>query len=240
MGDLAELRGLVAVIAFFSCFVILVAATPSEFLVTSPDYRQVEPPEYFEAIDITTYATTYNNTVPPYLVPLEWSFGGYDWVMENYNPYYIVVGKKEYWWIFWIGTTWFEFRNKQGINRGDELAPEELDADFDADSGSVKYSCSSPAWQTIHFDIHFGFNTTKYNLPSDALDKNELYFLQGMGIESISTTISAWNLIGMLLFFQMPNIHPIINGLIAIPIWVCIGYLIYVLILKAIPFVGGS
>lgn len=245
MGDIAELRGLITVIAFFSCFVILVGAIPPEFLYASPDYRQVEPPEYFEAIDITAYAQTYNDTVPPPdPVPpydsVDWSLGGYDWslICVDSSPDFIQIGKREYWWIFQIGVTWFHFRNSEGIDRGEQLTSAELDSDYDEESETTKYSCSSPIWQNVQFDLYFGFNTTTYEAPSEALSGNELYFLQGMGIEAISTTINAWNLIGMLLFFQMPEVHPILNALIAIPIWVCIGYLIYVLILKAIPFVG--
>jgi len=50
--------------------------------------------------------------------------------------------------------------------------------------------------------------------------------------------MSAWNIVGMILFFQMPQVHPLFNLMFALPIWACIVYTIYRLILLAIPFVG--
>ena len=61
----------------------------------------------------------------------------------------------------------------------------------------------------------------------------------GMGYSQNPSTVSAWNILAQLLFFQMPDVHPAVNALIAIPLWAAIGILVYRLVLMAIPFLGG-
>jgi len=87
---------------------------------------------------------------------------------------------------------------------------------------------------------YFGFNDTKYSSPTEAWDNYELDILIGMKFDQVNTSINAWSLISMLLFFQLPEVHWIINALIAIPIWITVAYLIYVLIIKIIPFIAGG
>jgi len=43
----------------------------------------------------------------------------------------------------------------------------------------------------------------------------------------------------MVLFFKMPNVHPVLNYIIAVPIWASIAWLAFALIIaiiKALPF----
>lgn len=87
--------------------------------------------------------------------------------------------------------------------------------------------------------VYFGFDDTLYSSFSEAWDAGKLSVFIGVGYETMPVVINAWNLIGMLLSFSLPDINPIINALIAIPLWAMIAYVIYILILKAIPFLGG-
>jgi len=81
-------------------------------------------------------------------------------------------------------------------------------------------------------------NTTRNDI-AQAFQEGEVQIGIGMGIEDLSTKLSTWGIVATLLTFQAPNIHPLVNALIAIPFWACIAVLTYILILKAIPFVGG-
>jgi len=128
------------------------------------------------------------------------------------------------WWIY----------AESGVNYGNWLSIEKLDECWDNESSMVAFNIRTTE---VQMRVYFGFNTTKYSKPSEAYYDDGLSCLYGIGFDQINTSTNAWNLIGSLLFFQMPDVHPAINALIAIPLWALIAYLIYVLILKAIPLV---
>jgi hypothetical protein len=88
------------------------------------------------------------------------------------------------------------------------------------------------------------YNSTKFSSLSQAWDGTvtydpELYLFVGMGFESEWASLPTWMIIAKLLTFQAPDIHPMINGLIAIPLWIAVLYLAYHLLLRMLPFVGG-
>jgi hypothetical protein len=82
----------------------------------------------------------------------------------------------------------------------------------------------------------FGYNTTSYDNCTQAYENDALGIWLGINFDQVNTQYNAWNLISMILFFQMPDVHPLINVIIAIPIWVTIAYLVFTLITKLIPF----
>jgi len=92
--------------------------------------------------------------------------------------------------------------------------------------------------------VSVSYNDTKFDTLDEAYDGNETYNAElwifvGMNWESEVGSINAWSVIGQLLLFQSPDIHPAINVLIAFPIWAGIIYLAYRFIMMAIPFLGG-
>jgi len=91
---------------------------------------------------------------------------------------------------------------------------------------------------TLYY-IYVSFNITEYSSLLDAWNNHEIEIMIGVRLEETLAKFNAWSLIGSLLTFSMPQIHPVLNMIIAIPIWACIIYLLYRLILLAIPFVGG-
>jgi len=246
MGDIAELRGLIVVIVFLSVFVSLVLTIPIPFNVTGyEDKRQTTIPEIFEGVDINAYASVYNNTIDDgYDYTQQWDCGGISWTLQaQYNDR--IYLKRNRYWVFgpigiYQGSDEMTWQSEKGANRGEVLTDTYLDADFNNDTGGNKYKCFIQSDPKIYCNIYFTFNVTKYSTPSEAKDLGELYYLQTIGVEVQASTMNAWNIIGMLVFFQMPEIHPVLNALIAIPLWICIGYLIYVLVIKLIPFIGGG
>ncbi|MEM3629099.1 MAG: hypothetical protein QXE06_06985 [Candidatus Bathyarchaeia archaeon] len=244
---------LVTVVTFLGIFFILGSIVPPGFMATVAEPRKVKVPEYFESVDLNRYSA-YE------VINLTWSMNWYDfdlggWKFQIYwtspmwgAPDCILFRRKDSWWIF----SWFveegKWYNPQGVkvSRVRSVLYTEIMLDFECITGDTlneNYQGDLIEFKIVfsvtEFTAHFAFNTTKYASPKEAWENNELYCLIGMTFDKQNTTLSAWNLVGALLFFKMPDVHPVLNAIIAIPIWIAIAYLIYILILKAIPFVGG-
>ena len=252
-GDTSgEIKGLIVVITFLSTFFIITAMIPSGFLQTAPEGRTVDVPEYFEGIDIQSYADTYviNLTVTDFIEYDEFSFGGWEMKYTDWNPpdCLIWIRTQAKWWVFRWDFQYFKWYDKEGVEQSESTwigeYHEKQAISYDAlDEAYENFGKEGLRWilKNIYTQmvVYVGFNMTKYSKPSDALNNGELSLLLCMNFDKTNTSYNAWNLVGAILFFQMPDVHPAINALIAIPLWVMIAYLVYVLILKAIPFVGG-
>jgi len=243
-SSLAEFRPLIFIITFMSTFLILTTAIPSGFLVTGyEEYRLVEVPEYFDEEDILAYdsADMVNFTIQhdAYGAFIKYfTLGG--WSMkyssyksgENYEEFSMTY---DHWWIFEWNHEFFTWYDEKGRKIGTHVWDYDLDKLYD-EFGELKFKLMNSKTQ---YTLWLAWNTTKYDTPSEALANNEMYVLCGIKFDKVNTSVNAWQLIGMLLFFQMPDVHWAINALIAIPLWVGICYLVYVLIVKVIPFVAG-
>lgn len=251
MTSLGELSGLIVVVSFLSCFAIMTTFIPPQFFTYS-EITLPNVPEYFEGIDIQAFAEhkvlSFNETDGGlgWEFTFEWlkdiDIGGHDFDLcftrANYtqNPSGMRVYMVHHWyeWIFFGHHDYMEWKNNQRRSYGTELTGSNLNSEYL--SGNMEFTVSSSSFTV---SAVFGFNETLYSLPTDAWNHYDLHIFVGIDFESVSTTINAWTLIANLLFFQMIDVHPYLNMLLAIPLWACIGYLVYVLILKAIPFVGS-
>ena len=241
MGESSgEIKGLIVAITFLSTFFIITALIPSGFLYTASEGRTVEVPEYFESVDIYSFADTYNFTVANESSVEDFDLGG--WHVRFHNDFEaedFYVQLRDIWWIFTYNFRALDWYNNKGIRVSDalhDLDYAELDKNYDSEHNVCKFTVKN---KETTFIVFFGFNTTKYSKPTEALADGDLHCLFCINFDKQNTSVNAWNLVGAILFFQMPDVHPAINALIAIPLWVMIAYLVYVLILKAIPFVGG-
>ena len=244
----AENITLVTVVTFLSMFFILAASMPSSLIATPQQGKTVSVPSYFEAIDIQSFAQTYvvNLTDPSTLESYEFTFGGYDMKLEDSPETFIWIRTQASWWIFRWDYNYFHWYDKEGIEQSEDrifLGTFHGIAYSKLDDAYVKWGKDGLRWTlkntVTEMVVYVGFNTSRYAKPSDALNNGDLSLLLCMNFDQVSTRFNAWNLIGGILFFQMPNVHPILNAIIAIPVWIMIAWLIYILILKAIPFVGG-
>jgi len=249
MGDTSgEIKGLIVAITFLSTFFIIVAMIPAEFMVSSTEGRTVEVPEYFEAIDIQFFSFIHNFTIGAPDIYGKWDykfeFAGRNVEFFRQEGLGFSVRLYDKFWIFEYnirGMEWFDANGRKVSEYDtfylDYLPFDELDSNYDSDMRVCPFTVKRSG--ETEFKVYFAFNTTKYSTPSEALEDNELHALFCAGIDDANTKLNAWNLVGAILFFQMPDVHPAINALIAIPLWTLIAYIVYVLILKAIPFVGG-
>jgi len=248
MGDISEMRGLIVVGCFLFMASFLIAGIYSDLGYSAESKRQMNIPEYFEGLDLGSYTVTYNNSVPQDGIENDktWNLGGYNWIIAGrLSTDVLRVGINRYWWIFWVGTQWLYFKNTEGIDRGAQLTRAILDADFDVTEGQVKYKVFYPTDPKVGCDIYFGFNVSLYDWPSEAWENgtaqnSDLKFLQGIGLEQIATTYNAWNIIGQILFFQMPETHWIVKAILAAPIWIAMAYTAFILVLRAVGAIFGG
>lgn len=248
MGDISELRGIITIGSFLGILVLLIGWIPAPFYVEEYEGRTITAPEYFEAIELEQYATIWNFTLdesdqdPEYLLGwwvLQQEIGGHHiefWYIpaNSSNTEMFAVRHSEFWWIFKTGRHVMELWNGDET-RGDNLGKSEIDADYENDDLSYTAKCDH-----AEVDVFFAFNETKYSTPTEALNHHGLHCMVGIEWDQVATSMSAWDIIGMLLFFQLPNVHWMVNALIAIPIWLGIAYLSFIMILRAIGAIFGG
>jgi len=242
-------------VSFIGIFVILVVTMPSQFYTTAPEYQQYSYPSFFNKEDIEYIAFMRNETInlgdiyysvildftdPPEIAKGERGTINFKFTVEWYdNGWAISKQRINFQHIEW---EWFTFRRRHPMycfNEPDKtpsLSKANIVANWDEEyNASIIYpvSCNCIVTKVWFVDP----NTTRNNI-SEAFDEGSLIVVMGFGFDDYQTSISAWSLVGQLLFFQAPQIHPVLNAIIALPIWATISVLIYLLILKAIPFVG--
>ena len=90
---------------------------------------------------------------------------------------------------------------------------------------NVKYSLviTTPG-TTADFetDLYSGIFNVKIGIPT-------------WGTDSLSST-SMWTVIGQLMTASLPDVHPVINIMLAIPFWSAMVVMVYLLVVKLVPF----
>lgn len=243
MGDLSELRGLVTAVTFLGALVLIIALIPSGFY-TAGESREVNVPDIYESIDIYSFAETsieYLNDSGGSLWFLDNTYriknidiGNWDidlyYRRPNEGSYRLFLVHIWYDWIIFPSDHQLEWFSRAGVNRGQVLEISHIESD-----GAGDYSVSYRALcDHTTYHVTLAYNSSLYNSYTEAWNAGALGFFAGVNWDDMNTGLNAWNLISMLLFFQLPGISPIINALIAIPIWAAIAYLTYILILRAI------
>jgi hypothetical protein len=49
---------------------------------------------------------------------------------------------------------------------------------------------------------------------------------------------SMWTILGQILTLQLPNINPVVNLLLAVPVWAAFGFMIFAIFRSVVPFLG--
>lgn len=261
MGDMSEIRGMVVILSFIGVTVFLIGLIPTQF-VGGFDYegRTINPEDYWEALDLQSFADTLELTLNDTgwrLYASSSPIGAYyskhvDLGGHDFDIYYSVAsGSVHYVWLRVHWTDWIiiphytdmDWINNKGIGRDINAHPNyqkvlpvsKIQSDYDDEI--AEYTAQEPAFRV---QVYFGYNTTLYSSIVDAWDNYELQVLIGIDFDQTRTGYNAWELISMLLFFQLPDIHWTINALIAIPLWISIGYISFILILRALGAIFGG
>lgn len=239
------IKTLLVVLCMLGIFGILVGTIPSEFITEAQEYRAQDIPSEFDLVDTLQFANTYNftNDYPTKIFSKD--FGGYSlrWT-SLYGAWdgYFQVAFVHYDWEFpifgWLmGSHYVEWMGrKTGLNHGTKLGSNDVELEWNDETNSSDFTA-----KCRHFNMYvfWSYNLTAYATMEDAYLDDNLYVLWAIEWDELGTGLNAFNLISMILFFQLPDIHPILNMIIALPLWVCIGWLTFAFIMaviKSLPF----
>ena len=97
---------------------------------------------------------------------------------------------------------------------------------------------------TVHLDrdyvfvINTNITNTTYNSFAEAFSAHDYYIYLGQYWQNMTSEIQQadfFSIIGMLLTFSLPGVPTTVSILIAVPCWICIGFIIFTLIERLIP-----
>ena len=257
MGDISELRGLIVIVTFLGVSFLLISLMPSE-IYSAEETRTVETPE-FEGIDVISFVDTANtamNETGGWTYPLDTSWyiveiddgdgegkkdlGGRDldmWYKKANETEHKIKHEHLYGVFIFTFSHFMDHYDKSGINKGKTLDVSDLEANRNPDNKTSMFRI-----KCNHFEATaiYNFNSTKWANFTDAWDHNELYVFHGIDFDQTSTGYNAFYLISRLLFFQMPEMNVVLNMIIAIPVWIAIGYIVVILIYRTIGAVFGG
>lgn len=236
-------------VTFLGVFVVLTGVMPTSLMASSYDGRNVNLPNegYFDFLDVVYYADSVLLTVDDGSFLYGYytqSIGIGNWdteILSNYDISRIYVRG----WYYALGMRWSPFHLDWYDETGKPIGEEYLGVNYVSNDtledlydeyGTIQGRVQCDYYQMVYA---FDWNTTLYSGPSEAWANDDLYVLFCIGFDNVHTTGNVWEIVGGLLFFQQPDVHWIINVLVAIPLYTCIAILLYLLIIKAIPLLGG-
>ena len=231
---MTEYRGFLFAIIFIIVFAGLVVATPPGLEGQGLEPDGVVPLDTAIIFGFEDYES-YNMSVLSPSDQYQYNFNLRDWLFSYYAGM-LQLGAK----IVYFGFLWFgqldscEFISSEGINRGAVLSYEEIDAD--ADNGTINYNVRYLVNGADAGGFVVYWNTTAYESSLDAFVAEDVSFMHGVGIASTAPVEITSLLVGLLLL-QLPNCPPLINLLLATPIYAAVVFVIWFIIKESMPFV---
>lgn len=234
-------------VAFLGIFALILGYMPPQYYYSGsiPEYSErAIPSEYWTSEDIKTllYADEdYSNVTDAFYLDIErgtletvniegyWQrlSGAFDqWVIRRYW----------YQWGFWkqskdiLPVVPRNTRSEpKWLSQDDIYHEDNLD-----DSGN--FSRVDMKDDSYNYVLFMSFNYTEYSNLTEAVDDGHVLIEMAMGWEYESGMLSGWDIIGRLLFFQpIPELgDPLLTAIISLPIWTCIGFLVFITITKIV------
>lgn len=239
-------------VTFLAVFALLANSMPSALFFYTPDFYEYDvPDEWSLPKSIVEEARYWGNTTVDYdPVPVVTFF---DLTIER-EPLDDI----------WIRISWTDTITPKRFNiqrawyyfgplfHTDNLLPYPL---WESDvRENIDESGNFSRWE-MHDDkysyvVYILYNTTNYDTLSQALDDGHIICQIGQGLSGDEAyedlALSGLDIMGQLLAFRMPTVNmenedasTVFNGIIAIPLWITIGILIFAIIMtivKALPF----
>jgi len=240
------LRTFLFVITLLAVFGLLVATIPYEFFVAGEEYESYELPEgKFSTKDLEAYASTWTcglnetggSAGTGYMYSVTVKLGGHTfkfaYTKANSTPLQIIFTHETVEWWFFKLLHRMDWKNTMAETRGDILSVAELEEDYE------DYMPYSLTCKHTHLDGSFLYDEETYDNVTDAWNHHGLEFFIGIEFDALATGLNAWDVLGMILFFELPNIHPVFNYIIKIPLWVAIAWLAFsfiIAVVKSLPF----
>jgi hypothetical protein len=237
---------------FLGIFFTVIAIAPT-IIFSGPTtiYRNYVVPSYFTAEDLTQLKYFKNDTITnaygtyttydfnPQGVP--YTFYAWMWPYVGI-PQQISLARLD--WQFWIwgGQHFLRWYTQVNSSYVDFPSLSYVLSAWDPESNvSSLYAFDNQI--TVKCFIA-DFNSTRNNI-TQSWNEGHLQLGIGFGLIYSQAPINSWDLIAKLLTFQAPQIFGggaiglAVNFMVALPIYGLIAYLIYRLVLMAIPFLGG-
>jgi len=249
-GNLAELRPLVFIAAFVGFTVLIVS-----MMVT-------ESPEMFGG-QTTGSSTIYTSGVSPmellawnstYTLQLtslngywEFTYGGRNIAFgtQALAQHYLYSETYDKFWIFYYNIELFKWYDKNNnplqmwtINAGIGVPLSQLNADYA--SGNLSALIYTLKNSKTSYQASFGFNTTTYATPDDALVAGQLCMTVNQGWEPSGSSFSALGFISGLFLFSLPGVPVVVNALLWLMIFPALFYLAFIFVLKMLGAIFGG
>lgn len=252
MGDLSELRGLITVVAFMGVFTLMLSWVPPELYVAD-DFRGVYTPEQFEAIEVYAFADyeaivndessghvdIFDSTMWVYE---DFELGNWDldFIYRRANESGLICTVKHEAWNLLVFPD-FHALTQYDTRGVDVMSGGWLTIDAIEENAEPNGYISRFRAECGHFALYgfYSFNITRWANFEEAWNHEELNIFFGIDFDDVNTSYNAFHLVSMLLWFSLPDIPIYIQAPIALGIWVSVAYLLYVLIIKMIPFLGS-
>jgi len=233
---------LLTVITFLGVCFTLIGFMPSWIMTERRDYRKPDIPEELAAEEhlILNFSDVEFINATKEGAWWESKVGGHDIkIMWDQELDFIGVAHLDIWrfaiFVVYTGEHGMEwsYRGQPILETDDGILENvsRIDDYFDDGAARFKLKCD-------HFHFHFllYYQTENYTKFSDAFAVNDFGMVIGLTFDQTATTLSSWDLINAILFFQAPQIHPLLNFIIALPLLISIAFLIYEFIRRLIPF----
>jgi hypothetical protein len=164
-----------------------------------------------------------------------YGFNARDWLFSYYVGTIQLGAKVVYGGFVWLGQLdSCNFISESGENRGGVLSTAEMEED--ATEGVATYNLRYIVNGADAGDFVVFWNTSLYASADNAFAADDVYFLHGVGILSTAGADIGALLVG-LLFLQLPECPPLINVILATPLYACVVFLIWFIIKETLPFV---
>ena len=235
----SELRGFVFALSFIVIFAALLTAVPTYFQGTGNEVELIAPVnpaligEWSETEELNKSDFV---GVPPLTIVYIYTLqtDGWDWTAGKSLTAFSLAAK------VYLGPLWLggyasvSFTAEDSENLGGELTFDEIDTK--ADNGTAIFSLAFINNGNDAGDFVFYWNTTDYSDSSSAWTADALYLIHGVGFGSMATN-NIGALVVSLLLIQLPDVPPLINVLLAVPIWAAVVFILWFIIKEMIPFV---
>ena len=237
MASGGEMRGFVFCVTYLIVFSALLSSIPVGLQGAGTDVETLFPIDPSLTTGFSDYQNwtraAYTGAGPFYFY--DYSLDSKGWYSATDDDTIQIVRK-----IYTLGFLWLgqidpcKFISPDGTDRGTAIALTTINSD--ADDGAVRYDLESYLNGESAGSLVAYWNTTKYDNSTHAWDNQELYLLHGVGIDSSATNNVAALLVG-LLFFQLPDVPPLVNAILATPTWACVIFILWFVIKEMIPFI---
>jgi len=235
MAD-GEIRIFAVVVTFMLVFTALLGTAPSGLVtapIGDPAVSPVNPLLLAQWAEVQQINSTHDFTFLNGYGYFDYTLGGWSWRLTWTTGTGFRLGIKVLLFgVIWLGTLDFAEFIYAGLGRGDMLSFTEIGED------EINGTCHYEALHSAGGGTFVvSWNDTKYATASDAWDDDALYFVHGLGIDDTAPA-NAITLVFGLLTLTIPDMPYILQVIIAVPLWASAIYLIFLAIVKLIPFLS--